>query len=432
MNLRRRTTCRVCGSNQLETVIDLGNQYLQGAFVKPGMALPPDRQIPCELVRCCPDSDENACGLLQMRHSVPPAILYSDYWYKSGVNETMRRHLKGIVSEAVDLRAGLAKAPRVLDIGCNDGTLLKAYWDVMREKGASNEAIHQDSFTRVGVDPASMERTGIEGIEIIEDLFPTQHVGGRLFDIVTSIAMFYDVEDPVEFARSVKSILAQDGVWIIEVSYMPQMLANNGYDTICHEHLEYYSFAVLENIMRRVGLKVFRAELNECNGGSIRCYITYAHSVAHDRSEWQQDIRNLRVSEFNMELEFGKPYFEFQERIEKSAQELFGVILDFHQQGKTVHVLGASTKGNTILQFARLSNRTIECAADRNPEKHGASTLGTNIPIVSEEESRAMQPGAYLCLPWHFRKELLEREAAALEDGVAFIFPLPTVEVFSK
>jgi len=348
------------------------------------MALPPDRQIPCELVRCCPDSDENACGLLQMRHSVPPAILYSDYWYRSGTNGTMRDHLRGIAEEAQSLRP-LTQA-RVLDIGCNDATMLKFF---------------PTTDIRVGVDPSHIERTDIEGIEIIEDLFPTQHVGGRLFDIVTSIAMlvtmsnslpptqhvggrlfdivtsiamFYDVEDPVEFARSVKSILAQDGVWIIEVSYMPQMLANNGYDTICHEHLEYYSFAVLENIMRRVGLKVFRAELNDCNGGSIRCYITYAHSTAHDRPEWEQDIRNLRVSEFNMELEFGKPYFEFQERIEKSAQELFGVILDFHQKGKTVHVLGASTKGNTILQFARLSNHSVECAADRNPEKHGAST----------------------------------------------------------
>ncbi len=415
MNLRRRTTCRVCGSTHLETVIDLGNQYLQGAFVKPGMALPPDRQIPCELVRCCPDSDENACGLLQMRHSVPPAILYSDYWYRSSGNNTMRAHLAGIATAAMCLRP--MENARALDIGCNDATMLKYF---------------PRTFTRVGVDPSRIERMDVEGIEIIEDLFPTQHVGGRLFDIITSIAMFYDVEDPVEFARSVKSILAQDGVWIIEVSYMPQMLVNNGYDTICHEHLEYYSFAVLENIMRRVGLKVFRAELNECNGGSIRCYITYAHSTAHDRSEWQEDIRNLRVSEFNMELEFGKPYFEFQEQIEKSALAVYERVSDLWRKGKRIHVLGASTKGNTILQFTRLGGGMIECAADRNPEKHGASTLGTNIPIVSEEESRAMKPDAFLVLPWHFRKELLEREAAALEAGVAFIFPLPTVEVFRK
>ena len=265
MHLTYRQSCRICGSKSLRTVIDLGPQYLQGSFVKPGDEAPPLRRIPCVLVRCDPTADENACGLLQMQHSVPPEILYSSYWYRSGTNQTMRDHLAGIARAALQLVR--KRRGSVLDIGCNDGTLL------------GNYPAH---WRRFGVDPSDIGQEAGNGITVVQDVFPSPVLQRRFprlkFDVITSIAMFYDLEDPVGFVRSIQASLAPDGVWIVEMSYMPSMLELNSYDTICHEHLEYYSLSVIENVLRRAGLKVFRAALNQVNGGSIRCYVTHAGS----------------------------------------------------------------------------------------------------------------------------------------------------------
>lgn len=406
MNLRRRTTCRICGSSALREVINLGDQFLQGSFVKEGVPNPPMRKIPCTLVRCCPEDDENACGLLQMRHSVPPEILYSTYWYRSGTNQTMRDHLEGIVKEAVVMHDG---SPGIaLDIGCNDCTLMRVY---------------PEGWKVYGIDPSDTPHP--EGFTIIKDIFPSSQIRGR-FDIITSIAMFYDLEDPVGFATAIRRSLSDGGLWIVEMSYMPSMLELNSYDTICHEHLEYYSLAVIERICREAGLKVVRAELNASNGGSIRCYITHQESTKYDRTEWAASVREIRVKEFDAKLDTDKPYASFQSRIEDHKVALLSMLRHLRATGKSIHVYGASTKGNTILQWCGIDSRLIDAAADRNPEKHGAFTLGTDIPIISEEESRKMQPDALLCLPWHFKEEFIERESKFLRNGGRMIFPLPT------
>jgi hypothetical protein len=414
MNLRRRTTCRVCGSSALKEVIDLGPQYLQGSFRKEGFPDPPERQIPCTLVRCCPEEDENACGLLQMRHSVPPEILYSAYWYRSGTNQTMRSHLDGIVSSVMAMMEDNASGS-ALDIGCNDCTLMSNYpgdWEV------------------VGIDPSDIAHP--ERFHVIKDLFPSSQLGSGVFDVITSIAMFYDLEDPVAFAKAIRQHLAQDGIWVVEMSYMPSMLRLNSYDTICHEHLEYYSFSVIERICRMSGLKVVRAELNESNGGSIRCYITQKESIAHENITWQREIREIRVQEFDLQLDTDKPYQSFQERINGHRMDLMELLVRLKSQGKIIHIYGASTKGNTILQWCGISSHLIDVAADRNPDKHGAFTLGTDIPIVSEEESRAKKPDYWLVLPWHFADEFMKRESAELERGAGFIFPLPEIRIVLK
>lgn len=408
MNLRRRTTCRVCRSSALKEVINLGEQYLQGSFVKEGQQAPPMRKIPCTLVRCCPEEDENACGLLQMRHSVPPEILYSAYWYRSATNQTMRSHLDGIVSEIMGMMEDNERGS-ALDIGCNDCTLLASY---------------PGDWKRLGIDPSDIPH--LADFKVIKDLFPSPQLGADTFNVITSIAMFYDLEDPVAFARAVRQHLNDDGLWVVEMSYMPSMLRLNSYDTICHEHLEYYSFSVIERICREANLKVVRAELNDSNGGSIRCYIMHEGCMAYENPEWKNHIHALRIDEFDMALDTDKPYASFQQRITEHRDELRSVLCDLKRQGKTIHVYGASTKGNTILQWCDINPWLVDMAADRNPEKWGAKTLGTNIPIVSEEESRAMKPDYYLVLPWHFKKEFLEREK---NSGVKFIFPLPTVEI---
>ncbi|MBU2609731.1 MAG: class I SAM-dependent methyltransferase [Chloroflexi bacterium] len=419
MHLIHRTTCRVCGSSALTRVIDLGDQYLQGSFVKPGKQVPPTRKIPTSLVRCDPMKDERACGLLQMEHTVPPEVLYSAYWYRSGTNNTMRTHLQSIAAEAASVFG--KPAGRVLDIGCNDGTLLSYY---------------PSGFEKFGIDPSDVTQEIQGDMTVVQDLFPSdelrKRLNGKPCDIITSIAMFYDLESPIEFAKAIKSILAPDGIWIFEMSYMPAMLKMTSYDTICHEHLEYYSLAVIEYVLKQTGLKVFNASVNPINGGSLRCYATHADNFVYKKDEFTENVKALRQDEFDLELDTDKPYKNFQDRVNVHRQELTALLKKLKREGKKIHIYGASTKGNTILQWCGIDHRMIDVAAERNPDKYGAYTLGTEIPIVSEAESRAMNPDYYLVLPWHFKAEFIEREQETLNKGIGFIFPLPKIEIVRK
>jgi SAM-dependent methyltransferase len=418
MHIRKRTTCRVCSSSSLTPVIDLGPQYLQGSFVKPGKEMPSHRKINCSLVRCNPQLDENACGLLQMEHSVPPEILYAAYWYRSGTNFTMRSHLKGIADSATELIK--KNNCSVLDIGCNDGTLLNYY---------------PENFKKFGCDPSDVAQE-VKHATVVQDIFPSAElfkaIDKNKIDIITSIAMFYDLENPVEFVKAIKQLLSPEGIWIFEMSYMPQMLENDSYDTICHEHLEFYSLAVLEKIVAMAGMKIFKIFFNDINGGSIRCYATHKESSLYFNPDNNKLMNEVRQKEFDLELDTDKPYVAFQYRIEKVKNELHELLIKLKHEGKRVHIYGASTKGNTILQWCDINSMLVEYAAERNPDKYGAYTLGTNIPIISEAESRAMNPDYYLVLPWHFKNEFLEREKESLNKGTGFIFPIPKIEIFKK
>jgi hypothetical protein len=241
--------------------------------------------------------------------------------------------------------------------------------------------------------------------------------------------MFYDLEDPIAFSRGIAEVLAPEGVWIFEMSYMPTMLKMTSYDTICHEHLEYYSLAVIEHILRQSGLKVFNVSLNDINGGSLRCYVSHFDTYTYKNDIYYQNIQAIHKDEFDLMLDTDKPYKHFQDRINVHREELLSLLKKLKLEGKNIHIYGASTKGNTILQWCGIDNRIIDFASERNPEKFGAFTLGTDIPIISEAESRAMKPDYYLVLPWHFKSEFVEREREALEQGTGFIFPLPTIEI---
>jgi len=380
--------------------------------------MPSTRRIPCTIVRCNPEADEDACGLLQMEHSVPPEILYAAYWYRSGTNNTMRSHLKTIVDSIVSITT--LKKASVLDIGCNDGTLLSFY---------------PSSYNKYGCDPSDVARE-VKNAIVVQDIFPSaqldQILANKKLDVVTSIAMFYDLESPVDFVKNVKSLLSEKGIWVVEMSYMPEMLRLDSYDTICHEHLEYYSLAILEKICSVAGMKIFRLEFNPINGGSIRCYATHKENNSHDNLHDIKLINETRQKEFDLELDTDKPYLAFQQRILKLKNELHELLARLKKEGNRIHIYGASTKGNTILQWCNIDHDIIDYAAERNPDKFGATTLGTSIPIISEEESRSMNPDYYLVLPWHFRDEFLEREKMSLEKGTGFIFPLPKIEVYKK
>ncbi len=404
MEYTMRTTCRLCRSPHLIEIIDLGMQMIQHAFIHKGKKSPSRSKYPTILVRCAQED----CGLVQLKHSINPKILYEVYWYRSNTNNTMKAHLKALINEALD--TSVVTNPSLLDIGCNDGTML-------------DFAPHE--YDKTGIDPSDIALGVHESIEMINDFFPSKKLDKRIFDIITSIAMFYDVDDPVGFAKEIKKLLSPDGLWILEVAYLPTTIRNTSYDTICHEHLTYYHLGALDQIARQAGLKVVKADLNGMNGGSIRCYLTHQNSTMYD--DIPSDIEKIKNKETQL-MKHAEQYFQtFAKKITLHKKNLLSLLQKLRNDGKTIHIYGASTKGNTILQYCGIDNTIIDLAADKNPEKWGARTPHSNIPIVSEQTSKDLKPDYYLVLPWSFRDEFLKREKKFRDTGVKMIFPLPEI-----
>jgi SAM-dependent methyltransferase len=416
-----RSTCRICGSRALTPVLTLGEQHIAGAFAGPDGQPPVQRRIPLELVRCDPAQDQAACGLVQLRHSVPPRILYRAYFYRSGINQSMRDHLAGIArfgEETVKLAAG----DLVLDIGCNDGTLLKSY--------------QTPGLKRLGIDPSNtVEHARAAGLQVVNDFFSAAALRSAYPyekpKVITSIAMFYDLENPHAFVGDIKASLHEEGIWILELSYLPLMLEMNSFDTICHEHLEYYSLAPMERLFAEHELEVVDVTLNGCNGGSFRLAVGHKGRVTPS-AEARERVAQLRLREFELALDTDAPYAAFRKNIEKIRKDMRAFLLKARKQKKLVHGYGASTKGNTTLQYIGATPDLVAAIADRNPDKHGTRTIGTNIPIISEEDSRRQKPDYYLVLPWHFLEEFKQREAAFLKRGGQFLLPMPTVHTVGK
>jgi NDP-4-keto-2,6-dideoxyhexose 3-C-methyltransferase len=412
MKVTKITRCRICGNPHLVPVIDLGTQVLSGRFPKSDEKDPP--AAPLELVRCDISADPNACGLTQLHHSVTQDELYKcGYGYLSGINQTMRDHLKGIAETANEM-VSLQKNDVILDIGSNDGTLLKQY------NIPAN--IH-----RVGMDPGGEQyRMGYpDNIRLISDYFTAENYQkfywNRNAKIITSVAMFYDLEDPQDFMRDVKNVLHPEGIWIMEQSYLPSMLATNSFDTICHEHLEYYSLYQIYWMVKNMGLRIVDVEFNKINGGSFRVYI--CHQDALFKSNVQKIITTL-VRERDE-----KPDVEFKLRVEGAKRKVMDFLKAEREKGAIICLYGASTKGNVLLQYFGADNKLITAAAERNSKKWGCVTPGTRIPILSEADVRKLNPDYMLVLPWHFKEEFIQRELKYLQNGGKFIFPLPKFEV---
>src|SRR5439155_17471383 len=266
-------------------------------------------------------------------------------------------------------------------------------------------------------------------IRLVPDFFSSENFGkasSKKAKIVTSIAMFYDLDDPVDFARQIADVLDDDGIWHFEQSYMPSMLRTNSYDTICHEHLEFYSFKVVSGILERAGLRVVDVELNAVNGGSFA--VTACKRQAPYKSNLPV-IDWIRNQESVMGLDTLKPYQDFERRVFEHRASLTQLIESLVADGKRILGYGASTKGNVLLQFCGLTTKHIACIAEVNEDKFGSFTPGTNIPIVSEREARAMEPDYFLVLPWHFKNSILEREKEYLAKGGKLIFPMPEIEI---
>ena len=398
--------CRSCKSKWLEKIISLGEMYLVD-FLE-GDEKP--AKYPLDLVLC------KDCSLLQLGHTTPTSSLYTDrYGYRSGTNQTMRRHLSQIVQKVEGL-VSLTPTDIVVDIGCNDGTLLKAY-------GAS-------AFTKVGFDPVKKFARDIDGtrIRFVGDYF-TKERYKDIYDerkamVITAISMFYDLDEPNKFVSDVAMVLDDDGVFIVQQNYLASMLQNNAFDNIVHEHIEFYSLLSLENLLERHRLMVFDVKLNDLNGGSFRTYI--CHMGSREASE---EVLDLREAEAKLGLQDVLVYRGFASRIEAIRDKLYNLIEGLVRDGKTVYLYGASTRGNTLLQYCGLDNRLITAASERNPEKWGKKFASVGVPMISEEQAREDNPDYCLVLPWFFREEFLKREVEYLKQGGKFIFPLPEVEV---
>lgn len=409
--VKTRVTCRSCEGGQLVDVLDFGNPFISNFADVPEAASWP--RVPLELVLCAD------CTLLQLRHTTPSDCLYRHYWYKSGVNGAMRTALADITRKASEF-VGLRGGDKVLDIGCNDGTLLRSY-----------EAA---AIERIGFEPAenlAREASTDSSCRVINDFFHAAPVAPEQFRIITSIAMFYDLEDPNKFVADAASLLAKDGVWIIEMHYLLLTLARNAFDAVCHEHLEYYSLRSLEPLLARHGLEIADVETNEVNGGSFRVYIVHQGSESVRVFERWGRVETARASERRLALEHPATYQEFGDRVRKIGDRLRLFLQKERTRGKEIFAYGASTKGNTLLQVFGLDQNLIRAAAERNPEKWGKYTVGTWIPIVSEAEARA-HADYFLLLPWHFLTDIRSRERDFLEGGGRLIVPLPEPRVIDS
>jgi NDP-4-keto-2,6-dideoxyhexose 3-C-methyltransferase len=412
--MKTRTTCRVCNGS-LDPVLSLGEHYVSD-FPLPGES--DGIRAPLELVLC------RRCRLLQLKHTVPAEAMYRNYWYRSGTNQTMRDALADIANKTeavIHLQAG----DTVLDIGCNDGTLLGSY--------------KTGGLSKVGFDPAEnlaplsrkIANHILVGFFNASVFLRMPELANRKPKIVTSIAMFYDLEEPEKFVADVKAVMDRDGVWVVQMSYLPSMLQQNAFDNICHEHLEYYSLQSFEYLLKLQEMQVVDVELNDVNGGSFRAYVrnrdaapeTFGDATYRDLAA--ERVRMLREQEIKAGLDDRAAYLDFAMWVERIKNDVANFIQQEIAHGKKVYVYGASTKGNTLLQYFGLDHTLIAGAAERNPDKWGRVTVGTHIPIVSEEVARADKPDYFLVLPWHFIAEFKRREHDYLKAGGRFILPSP-------
>lgn len=370
---------------------------------------------------------EPETGAVRLEKIAPLDTMYGKYWYRSGINNTMKKELKSIVNSITDI-VKLNENDLWVDIACNDGTLL------------SNVP---DNLIKVGIDPVddSFKRESEKYANlIIQDYFTSKvfkesKFGKLKAKVITTIAMFYDLEDPKSFVNDIVEILDDNGVWVLQLSYTPLMIEQLAFDNICHEHVYYYSLFNIQKIFKECGIDIVDVQLNDTNGGSFRIYCMKENS---DKTKFgtqpYRDVCNFRLKstleyERTLGLDKEEVWLKFFDRINDLKEKTISFIKEEKSKGKTIWGYGASTKGNTLLQYFGLDHTLIDGIAERSIYKFGLKTVGTNIPIYSEDEMRKAKPDYLLVLPWHFINEFVERESEFLKGGGKFIVPCPTFEI---
>ncbi len=405
--------CRSCNSEELIPIISLGNQYISN-FISVGEQN--GIRVPLDLLLC------NKCKLLQLKHNAPDEEMWGEhYWYKSAINRLIREDLKDIVDSSEKL-VSLGEGDIVVDIGCNDGTLLEFY--------------DKEGIKMVGFEPSKnvAREAEAKGFKIINGFFNSldfrRLFGDKRAKLITAISMFYDLDDPNKFLQDVVSVLDDKGLFVVQQNYLVSMLEQNAFDNICHEHRAYYSLKSLKNLLDRNGLEIFDIKLVDINGGSIRTYIRKKGNLyVTPFKEVEKRLTKLEEKEKQMELDTIRPYQDFAKRIDNIKKQILTFIETEKAKGKTFGICGASTRGNTTLQYFGLSSNHVIAAAEANSDKWGRMTVGSLIPIISIDEMKKINPSYQVVLIWHLFDGLMEKEKDYLKNGGKFILPLPQFKI---
>lgn len=417
----KRDTCRISGEPLIE-LFSLGDLYVSD-FLPPDAA-PRSHAVPLTLC-LAPKS-----GLVQLAHTAPFDKMYEQYWYRSGTNESMVEELKQIGTSSSRLM-NLQPGDVFVDIACNDGTLF---------------SFVDPAIVRIGFDPAKNTYREADQTRFhlfINDYFSAQAYldsphGTKKAKVITTIAMFYDLEDPHAFVKDVSNIMDDDGLWVVQMSYLPLMLRQLAFDNICHEHLEYYSLTSFKYLLDKHDMQIVDCQLNDVNGGSFRVYIRKnganpaAFATAPYRDVAEARVDSIFAYEETLNLKDPKTYTDFYKKSCKLKDQTLAFMKKEKARGKTIWAYGASTKGNTLLQWWGIDNTLIDGIAERQPMKYGLRTVGSNIPIASDEDMRKAKPDYLLVLPWHFIESFVRREKEFLARGGKFILPCPRFEVIGK
>jgi hypothetical protein len=408
----------------MKKVLELGSHYVSD-FVKSEADYEGRKKYSLDIYI---DPETKAAKLTE---SAPPNIMWGKYWYRSGINTSMTRELKNIVNEIIS-RIKYQDGDVWLDIACNDGTMFKFI---------------PGSFAKLGIDPCDdsyYQESCKLATKVVQDYFNKESYiktgyGDKKCKVITTIAMFYDLEDPNPFIKDIVDILDDNGIWVLQMSYTPLMIEQLAFDNICHEHTYYYSLNSIKNLFEKHGLKIVDCDLNDTNGGSFRIYVQ--KNIAEEDSFGTTPLRSVCDFRVKAILDYENNHYDisdpklwedFGNRIDSLKEQTVNFIKQEKAKGKVICGYGASTKGNTLLQYFNLDNTLIDAIAERSPYKYGLKTIGTNIPILSEEEVRDMNPDYMLVLPWHFIKEFVKREDEFLSKGGKFIVPCPEFEIIGK
>jgi len=400
--------CRLCESKKFFNLLNLGKLSYTGKFAKKFSENIPKATV--AIIMC------KKCRLVQLDRSFNPKYLYSkDYGYRTGINKTMTEHVKKVVISATN-KVKLKKNDHVLDIASNDGTLLSFY---------------KNNITKVGIDPIinNYKKFYNKKDYKINDFFNYKILKKKVnkkFKIITALSVFYDLKNPNKFVADIKKVLKKNGIFILEHADLLSILKNNLFDTICHEHLEYYSSKIIIDIMKKNNLRVFDFKKNNINGGSTRYYISHSNSNFKDN---KKDISKLLKEEKKYMLGSQQAFKKFKKNLILNKKKLINFIYKIKKNNKKIHGYGASTKGNVLLQYFKINNKHVDFIADRNPQKYNKYTPGTKIKIISEKNSRKIKPDYYLVLPWHFKDEIIKRERLIRKYGTKLIFPLPRMQI---
>ncbi len=414
--------CKVCGNTNLIKVLSLQEQYLSPTFVKTNKNNKlAEIRSPLTLVLCDKTKNQENCGLLQLLEITEPDLLYKQYFYRSATNDTMKTDLKELVDQALDI-AKPNKNDTMIDIGSNDCTLLNFY---------------KNKYNLIGFEPAQNIKYIDEGnnITVINNYFNSKEFKQKHKNkakIITSCAMFYDLENPQVFVKDIEEILEDDGIWCCQISYLASMIKYNNFYDICHEHLSYYSLETFEHLVNQFNLRCFYAETNEVNGGSIRLYMCKKNSNKYKEKKFLNKLNSIREEEDKFKLTDPQTFFNFAKTISELKDKTVKFVDNILNSNKTILALGASTKGNIILQHFGLTKKQIPYISERNPEKVGLKCLGSDIELISEQKARDINPDAFIVLPWNFKKEVVNREKNYLDNGGKLMFVMPYPHVITK